>query len=128
MQANDEAMNGRLVVMLLDDNQAPKDRAEANRTKEVARLLIERLGPADRAVVLLTRLPGSQDFTNDHTKLQAAINAFTPFPGGDDSLMTSIDRLQGIVTNLAALPGKSTHPPQIEPGQDVRRSRQGWNP
>jgi VWFA-related protein len=110
VQANDEAMNGRLVIMLLDDNQAPKDRAEANRTKEVARMLVDRLGAADRAVVLLTRLPGSQEFTNDHTKLLAAINAFRPFQaaeaGDSHVLLTSIDRLQGMVTSLSALPGK----------------------
>ena len=73
VQANDEAMNGRLVVILLDDAHTRNDRANLERTKTAANLLVDRLGSADRATVLFTRLPGSQDFTNDHAKLRAAI-------------------------------------------------------
>jgi VWFA-related protein len=109
VQANDEAMNGRLVVILLDDAHARNDQANLKRTKDVANLLIDRLGPADRATVLFTRLLGSQDFTSDHAKLRAAVNRFVPFRspfGCDECLRYSLDRLEKIATDLAALPGR----------------------
>ena len=107
VQANDQSVDARLVVIFMDDGQAPS--GGLNRSKEVAKMLIDRLGPADRAAVVFARLPGAQDFTSDHAKLQAAINRFAPFTppdGGLDLLENTIVRLGRIATNLAALPGK----------------------
>jgi VWFA-related protein len=107
VQANDQSVDERLVVIFMDDGQAPS--GGLNRSREVAKMLIDRLGPADRAAVVFARLPGSQDFTNDHAKLQASINRFASFtpPGGElDILENTIVRLGDIATNLAALPGK----------------------
>ena len=75
----------------------------------MANLLIDRLGPADRATVLFTRIQGSQDFTNDHAKLRAAVDRFVPFRsplGCEECLRLSLTRLEKIATDLAALPGR----------------------
>ena len=88
VQANDATMDSRLVVILLDDGQSPVGRPEENRTKEVAKMIVDRLGPGDLAAVFFTRLQkGAQNFTNDHAKLLAAINAFVPFRAANAALI-----------------------------------------
>jgi VWFA-related protein len=116
VQATDEAMQRRLVVILLDDGQSPVGRPEENRTKEVAKMIVDQLRPADLAAVYFTRLhTGAQDFTSDHAKLQAAIDTFVPFRSPIDSrdveyndyiLRNSFDRIQTIAKALSALPGR----------------------
>jgi VWFA-related protein len=126
VQANDAYENRRLVVILLDDGQIRMDKRQEANTKAVARALVSRLGPADLAAILFTRIQkGSQDFTSDHAKLLKAIDAFTPglarptapsntfgfdIAGGGDMgdyfFRNFLVQLDGVATYLAALPGQ----------------------
>ena len=84
VQANDETMPRRLVVILLDDGQSPVGRPEENRTKEVAKMIVDRLGPADLAAVYFTRLhKGAQDFTSDHVKAAGGYQYVCAVPCSD---------------------------------------------
>jgi len=75
----------RLFVIVMDDAMLPVDAAMASRAKAIGRLLVERLGPSDLTAVLFTSNNShAQDFTNDRSRLLAAIDGFRPgFRGAD---------------------------------------------
>ncbi len=109
------ALQGRLVVLLLDDAMEPGVFLES--TKKIARGVVNRLGPEDRAAVVFTRDSRNvQDFTADRTKLLAAIDRFStgfvfstkrdnPASVGDDLYdRYSIDTIGEIAKSLADVP------------------------
>ena len=79
--ASNELPNGRLVVLILDDATLPFDPLILKNAKQIAKDVIERLGPADLAAVLFTRdNRASQNFTSDRNRLLvAAQNLSTGF-------------------------------------------------
>jgi VWFA-related protein len=74
--------DGRLVAIVLDDVNMPFDADDiiAN-ARDVAREVIDLLGPSDLAAVIYPRDAGkSEDFTADRDKLLAAVDKFVPHP------------------------------------------------
>ena len=84
------AEDGRLLLLVLDDAATPLFPAGARRggergpdptatVKQVARSIVERLGPSDLASVIFTvKNKNEQEFTSDRTRLFAAIDGFSP--------------------------------------------------
>jgi VWFA-related protein len=69
------APEGRLFVLLLDDGLIPADPAAIASAKRIARMAIDRLGPADQmAVVFTVGSRGAQNFTSERGKLLAAVD------------------------------------------------------
>ena len=115
---------GRLIVLLLDDAMEPGPYVES--TKAIARDVVSRLGPEDRAAVVFTRDSRNvQDFTADRAKLLAAIDhfatgfvfsqkreptdgRFNPAVRGDDTLLPLLDRYDRRDREIAC--GRSTSP------------------
>ena len=77
---NDNSITDRRVfVILLDDAMIPADPKMVNATKEMARSLVNRLGPSDLAAVVFTlNNSHAQEFTSDRVRLRAAIDTFAP--------------------------------------------------
>jgi len=75
----------RLFVIVMDDAMMPFDSGMAANAKLIGRLLVDRLGPSDlTAVLFTTNNSHAQDFTNERSRLLAAIDAFRPgFRGAD---------------------------------------------
>lgn len=81
VRTNEEAKSpeGRLFVVLLDDALIPFDPAAIKSAKDIARQVIDQIGPADRvAVVFSAGSRGTQNFTNDRARLLAAVEALNP--------------------------------------------------
>jgi VWFA-related protein len=84
------AEDGRLLLMILDDARTPVFPARVPggpavgpdpraTVKQVARAIVERMGPADLASVIFTvKNKGEQEFTSDRTRLFRAIDGFAP--------------------------------------------------
>lgn len=68
----------RLVVIVLNDGQTGFDRGESVSTRKIANAVIDELGPADLGAVVFTFMGRAQNFTNDRTKLRAAVDSFIP--------------------------------------------------
>lgn len=71
---------GQAVAIVLDDAHTPDDSTEMIvSARDVARSIIDRLGPSDLAAVVHPFKPGrTQDFTRDRTRLLASIDRFEP--------------------------------------------------
>jgi len=69
---------GRLFVLLLDDGLIPQDPAATASAKRIARLAIDKLGPADQMAVVFTVGRGAQNFTGDRARLLAAVDTLNP--------------------------------------------------
>ena len=78
--SNDQAQDGRLILIVLDDIQVSFTASRMATVKSVARRAVERLGPADLAAVMTTsgRLGSQTEFTTDKSRLIAAIERFVP--------------------------------------------------
>jgi VWFA-related protein len=76
----DELAEGQAIAIVLDDFSIPDDSVEmAVSTREIARYIINSLGPSDVAAVVYPFKPGrTQDFTRDRFRLLAAIDKFDP--------------------------------------------------
>jgi VWFA-related protein len=82
----------RLMVMVLDDAQVRVAPQHTKAVKEIARSVVDRLGPNDLAAVVFTRdNAAAQPFTNERQRLLAAI-----------------DRFHGEFSSSTALPGYGT--------------------
>ncbi len=69
----------RLFVIVLDDALVLHDPRIAESAKEIARAVVGRLTPLDRAAVVFTsNAAAAQGFTSDRQRLLAAIETFTP--------------------------------------------------
>ena len=86
------AEDGRLLLLILDDARTPVFPAGARRggavgpepkdaVKQAARAIVERMGPNDMASVIFTvKNKNEQEFTSDRDRLFAAIEGFAPIP------------------------------------------------
>jgi VWFA-related protein len=76
----DQAGDGRLVALLIDDWNLPWDSAEIARgVRDAAHDIIDQLGPSDLAAVVFVQDAGNtQDFTTDPDRLHAAIDKYLP--------------------------------------------------
>lgn len=132
----DQAGDGRLFGIVLDDHNTPYDDAAVEMAmRSAARYIVDGLGPSDLAAVVYVQDAGkTQDFTDDRAKLLVAIDRFQahepewvgstptgPGPGGGDmvqrfapSMARSrclraqpvIPTLDTVVSRLAIVPQK----------------------
>jgi len=76
---NNELKDSRLFVLVMDDALIPQDPWMIQASKKIAESIIDKLGPNDLTSVVFTGdNRKSQDFTNDRTKLRAALDKFNP--------------------------------------------------
>jgi VWFA-related protein len=68
----------RIVVILMDDGMSAPDDGVPNAAKQIARGVIERLGPNDLAAVVFTFRGKAQNFTTERRQLIAAADSFSP--------------------------------------------------
>jgi VWFA-related protein len=104
---------GRLFAIIMDDATVPPEtRIEAD-ARRIARSVVERLGPADlAAVILVMDSRRSVDFTNDRRRLLAAIDGFKAGTGYADAVgstnnylyYASIRTLGQVSTQLMSVP------------------------
>lgn len=79
VRRNDEAIEHRLIVIMMDDATMMMHPAFVQSAKEIGHRAIEQLGPSDLASVLYTLdNRKSQDFTADRRKLHEAVERFAP--------------------------------------------------
>jgi len=68
----------RVVVVLMDDGNTSADDGAPKTARQIARAVIDRLGPNDLAAVVFTFRGKSQNFTTDRRQLIAAVESFVP--------------------------------------------------
>ena len=68
----------RVVVILMDDGNTSVDDGAPKTARQIARAVIDRLGPNDLAAVVFTFQGKSQNFTTDRRQLIAAVESFVP--------------------------------------------------
>jgi VWFA-related protein len=67
--------DARLIVILIDDALLPHGAASIESAKKIARGVIDRASASDQVAVVFSKASGSaQDFTNDRTRLLAAVD------------------------------------------------------
>ena len=72
----------RIVVLLMDDFHVAMDPADMQTAKNIARGIIDELGPADLGAVVYTFWhQNGQEFTADHERLLASVEKFKPSGG-----------------------------------------------
>ena len=105
--------DGRLFAIVMDDATMPPDLRMAANARNIGRGIIQRMGPDDLAsVVFVSDSRRSVDFTNDRTRLLAAVEGFTTgfaysdqVAGTDNQLFFSSIRTLGLVaSHLARVP------------------------
>lgn len=78
VRSNAGLQDRRLFLLLLDDATLQSDLRAVRNMKDVARRVVERLGPSDLAAVVFTRdNRNSQDYTADRARLLGAIDKVT---------------------------------------------------
>ena len=74
-----ELKESRLFVIVIDDGLIPQDPAMIRDSKKVLNSIIDKLSPDDLTAIVFTGdNRKTQDFTNDKTKLRAALDKFNP--------------------------------------------------
>src|SRR5713101_3902306 len=68
----------RVIVIVLDDAHMPFDPNVSTFAKQIARSVVDRLGPNDLAAVAFTDTGRRQNVTNDRQRLRAAIDSLVP--------------------------------------------------
>jgi VWFA-related protein len=118
----------RLFVLVMDDAMIPQRPEFIRDSKKIAGSIIERFGPDDLAAVVFTGdNRKTQDFTNDKTKLRAAIEGFNPgladyrfgIDGAEVDMhfyMSAVKTLSNIAEYLIAVPDKRKAIFWISPG------------
>jgi VWFA-related protein len=78
--SNDQAEEGRLLLIVMDDYHVSFDAGRAAASRAIARRLVERMGPSDQAAVIVSsgRKNAQAEFTSDKSRLIAAIDKFFP--------------------------------------------------
>jgi len=119
----------RLFVIVLDDAMIPADPTSKKNAKDIARKVVDQLGPTDLAAVILTGdNRGAQNFTNDHARLLAALDKFSPGLANysfnrqspDDYFWEStISALRNVTDYLIAVPMRRKALIWISPGVPV---------
>jgi VWFA-related protein len=84
----------RLFAIVIDDATVQGVPNTLQNVKKIGHSVIDKLGPKDLATVIFTRdNRNTQDFTNDHVKLHAAVEKFTfGFRSGDAVAMNPLTR------------------------------------
>jgi VWFA-related protein len=102
---NNLAAADRLIVMVLDDAQVRSGPQQTKAVKDLARGVVDRLGPGDLVAIVFTRdNRGAQPFTNDRRRLLAAIDGFHGEFNPDMSVlfgMSSLSTLRFVAESLA---------------------------
>jgi len=115
VRTNERIEERRLFLILLDDATIQGDVRAVNNVRDIARKVVDRLGPSDLAAVVFTRdNRSSQDYTNDRARLMAAIDKYSlgfrdmgrGVAGDDLYFMYSVNVLQSAVDVLTALPDR----------------------
>jgi len=76
---SNDLRDSRLFVIVLDDALIPADPRMTNNAKDIVRKIVDKLGPTDLAAIVLTGdNRNTQDFTNDHGRLLAVLDKFSP--------------------------------------------------
>ncbi len=115
-----ELKESRLIVLVMDDAMIPQQPAFIRDAKKIAMNIIDKLGPEDLAAVIFTGdNRKTQDFTNDKTRLRAALDKFNPglagYRFGMDSAgldvdmhfyMSAVRTLSGVADYLIAVPNQ----------------------
>jgi VWFA-related protein len=96
--ANNQLDLRRVVVIIMDDGMTAPDDGVPNAAKQIARGVIERLGPNDLAAVVFTFHGKSQNFTSDRRQLIAAADSFSP------KAMAAPSRFSAAAPNSRAMP------------------------
>ena len=68
----------RIIVIIMDDATASPDHGVPRAARQIARAVVDQLGPNDLAAVVFTLDHRSQNFTDDRRQLIAAIESFAP--------------------------------------------------
>ena len=100
----------RLFLIIMDDVLVPFEPATMQRSKEIARAVVNQLGPGDLASVIFTASNGNAvDFTADRGKLLGAIDRFRASPLHPClQLKYSTNTLRRARETLAQLPRRRT--------------------
>lgn len=115
VRTNERIEERRLFLILLDDATIQANLAAIRSLRDIARKVIDRLGPSDLAAIVFTRdNRNSQDYTADRSRLLAAIEKFTvgfrdmggAGAGDDLYFMYSANVVQRAVEVLTALPDR----------------------
>ena len=104
VQRNDDSAERRIVVLILDDS-TPMEAVEIPWVKRMANRVIDQLGARDVAAVVYTLEKGKgQEFTQDRTRLLAAVDKFMGAIPGQVSF-DSFDRSAstGVINTLATI-------------------------
>ena len=110
VRGNANVQQRRLFIIAIDDATIENNPAALKGVKDIARKVVDRLGPADVASVVFTRdNRGSQDFTTDRARLLKAVDTFSGSVrgmGDTDDLwyLYSVGLLERAVDYLADLP------------------------
>jgi VWFA-related protein len=76
---SNDLRDSRLFVIVLDDALIPGDQRMQNNAKDIVHQIVDKLGPTDMAAIVLTGdNRNTQDFTNDHARLLAVLDKFSP--------------------------------------------------
>ena len=95
---NADMQQRRLFILAIDDATVENDPNAIKGVKDIAKKVVDRLGPTDLMSVAFTRdNRGSQDFTSDRARLLKAIDTFTVgyrgMGGGDRTTGANMDDL-----------------------------------
>jgi VWFA-related protein len=78
VRSNEGIEERRLFLIIIDDAMIQADVGGLKNTRDIARSVVDRMGPSDLAAVLFTRdNRHSQDYTSDRARLRAAVQKFT---------------------------------------------------
>ncbi len=114
VQCNVDQRNRRLLIIVLDD-ATPMPARDVPRVREMARRVVDRLGPADlAAVVYVLNKKKGQEFTSNRSRLLAALDHFNGGLGAWDAFSPSaltmyqatLGTLQGVIESLIDLPDR----------------------
>ena len=111
---SNELSEGRLFAILMDDATMPPDLQIASNARRIGRGIISKMGPGDlAAVIFVTDVRRSVDFTNDRGRLLAAIDGFTPgFAYVSPNPETDSQHYFASIRTLGMVSGLLTHVPQ----------------
>lgn len=117
-----ELRDPRLFLIIMDDVLVPFEPATLQRSKEIARALVDRLGPGDLASVIFTaNNRNAVDFTADRVKLLAAIDTFRASRlHWCMELLYSTNTLRQARESLAQMPGRRSSIVYISVGPAIR--------
>jgi len=106
-----ELKESRLFVIVMDDALIPQDAFSVKASREIAKSIVDKLGPDDLTAVIFTGdNRKTQDFTSDKTKLRAALNRFNPGLAGYTFGLDSIPRPDSPVTGMGEVPVSTVNP------------------